>query len=368
MIRQLNIMGTRGVPGAHGGYETFASRFAPYMVERGWRVIVYCQDDDGTLDGTEDDWEGVRRVFFSPRSAGALGTMQFDARCVRDVLRRPGIDLVLGYNTASFNLVQRLRGRRVAMNMDGIEWKRDKWSPMGKAWFFLNELAGSGFSNLLIADHPEIERHLRPRAFGRPIVMIPYGADAIDHADTEPVTELGLEPGRYMVKIARAAPENSILEVIRAFSRRPRGYQLAVLGKFEAGNGYHEACREAAGPEIIFPGTVFEQRRVQALRFHARAYIHGHKVGGTNPSLCEALGAGNAVIANDNRFNRWTAGSEQLFFDNEDACDQAIQRLIDDDACRAALSAAARRRHAEAFTWPGILASYEEAMTELLLH
>ncbi|UUL82178.1 DUF1972 domain-containing protein [Sphingomonas qomolangmaensis] len=365
MTRHLNIMGTRGVPAAHSGYEYFAGHLAPYMVERGWKVTVYCQDDEGE-DGLVDHWRGVERVHFVPRLKGTPGTMEFDWKTVRHVVRSPGVDLVLGYNTAIFNLVQRLYGRKVAMNMDGIEWLREKWSLPAKAWFFVNELAGANLSNLPIADHPEMEKHLRPRTLRRTIAMIPYGADLVTGASTAPVTAMGLTPGKYMVKIARSVPENSILEVIRAFSRRRRDCTLVVLGKYQADNAFHEACRAAASDEVMFPGAIFDPTIVQALRFHARAYLHGHTVGGTNPSLCEALGCGNAVIAHDNRFNRWTAGADQLYFADEDGCAAAIERLLVDDARLEQARAGARIRHAEAFTWPAILRAYEDALTALL--
>lgn len=368
-VKHLNIMGARGVPARHGGYEYFISAFAPYLVGRGWTVNVYCQDDapePGREDGWEDDWKGVRRIHYAPRLNGTAGTMEFDARCVRDVLRRPGIDLVLGYNTAIFNIVQRLAGRRVAMNMDGIEWQRGKWSLAGKVWFYLNELAGGNLANLLIADHPEMERHLRPRTLRRNIATIPYGADAVTDAPVGPLARFGVEPGRYFVKIARTVPENSILEIIRAFSRRPRGAKLVVLGNFLSDDEYHVACRAAASAEVVFPGAVFEHEIVHPLRYHARAYMHGHTVGGTNPSLCEALGAGNAVIAHDNRFNRWVAGPGQLYFADEDACDLAISTLLDSDEHVKSARSAARARHAEAFTWPLVLSAYERALEELL--
>ncbi len=360
----LNVLGTRGVPGAHGGYETFASHLAPYLVERGWQVNVYCQDDDG-IDGFEDQWCGVNRIHFTPSAKGALGTMQFDAKCVRHVVKKPGVDLVLGYNTALFNIVQKLRGRIIAMNMDGIEWRRDKWSWPAKAWFFLNELAGANLSTVLIADHPEMERHLRARTLGADIHMIAYGADSVVDADTAPLQSLGLTPGNYLIKVARVAPENSFLPIIRAFSRRRRGVKLLLLGRFEEGDAYAEACRAAASDEVVFAGAIFDPRVVQSLRFHARAYLHGHTVGGTNPSLCEALGAGNPVIAHDNRFNRWTAGAGQLYFDDEVQCDAAIERIVSDDRLAADAGAAARARHAESFTWPIILRSYETMLTQL---
>jgi len=363
MAKHLNIMGTRGVPANHGGYETFAAHLAPYLLKQGWSVTVYCQADDG-VDGLIDDWNGVERIHFVPRSQGALGTMQFDARTVRHVLKRPGIDLVLGYNTACFNILQRLRGRKVAMNMDGIEWQRAKWSYPAKAWFFLNELVGTNLANVPIADHPEIARHLQSRSL-RSIVTIPYGADAVEDAPVAPLAQFGLEPDRYLIVIGRPVPENSILEVITAFSRRPRGMKLLVLGKF-GDDPYQQACRAAASNEVIFPGAIFNAAVVQPLRFHARAYVHGHTVGGTNPSLCEALGAGNAVIAHDNRFNRWVAGSDQLYFADVMSCEAVIEQALHNDARLAVARAGARARHAEAFTWDRILSDYETLLEGML--
>lgn len=364
MKKHLNIMGTRGVPARHSGYETFAAHLAPYLVERGWGVTVYCQQDEG-VDGAIDAWNGVERVHFVPRTHGTLGTMEFDAKTIRHVLKQPGIDLVLGYNTASFNIVQRLFGRKVAMNMDGIEWQRGKWGIGAKTWFYLNELIGGNIVNIPIADHPEMERHLRPRTFRR-IAMIPYGADAVTSASVAPLARWGLEPDRYLIKIGRSVPENSILEIIRAFSSAPRGIKLVVLGPYRPDNSYHVACRQAASDEVVFPGAIFEDEIVQPLRFHARAYVHGHTVGGTNPSLCEALGAGSAVIAHDNRFNRWVAGQEQFYFSDETSLKAVIDRVIHDDVRVAEARAAARARHAALFTWDRVLADYERTLETLL--
>lgn len=363
-MKALNILGTRGVPGRHGGYETFASKLAPYLVSQGWQVSVYCQLDDPT-PAYEDSWNGVRRVHFPAGLRGAAGTMQFDAKCVRHVLGQPGIDLVLGYNTALFNTVQRMRGRTVAMNMDGIEWKRDKWSLPAKAWFFLNELAGSAVCNMLIADHPEMEKHARARS-RRPIAMIPYGGDVITSAPIDPLPSLGLEPDRYLIVVARPMPENSILEIIRAFSLVKRGMKLAVLGDFKTQEAYQRACIEAASDEVVFTGPIFEADRLQSLRFHARGYVHGHRVGGTNPSLCEALGAGNAVIAHDNRFNRWTAGEGQFFFADEAECAAAMDMLIGGGTIVERARSAARLRHQQDFRWEHVLQQYEALLEGLL--
>jgi len=358
----LNIMGTRGVPAAHGGFETFAERLALYLVRHGYSVTVYCQSDGpADLNGREDYWHGIHRVHFGTRRSGAAGTMEFDLKCVRHVGRQPGVDLVLGYNTAVFNLLQKLKRRKVFMNMDGIEWKRKKWSVPAKLWLLVNEIIGANLCDVPIADHPDIGRHLARRTLRRPVV-IPYGSDVVRRASQLPLRKLGLQPGQYFVSIARIEPENSILEIVQAYLAADTDKKLVVLGQFDPDSAYHRQVRDAGGDQVVFPGAIYDDHRVKSLRFHARAYIHGHQVGGTNPSLVEALGAGNAVIAHDNRFNRWTAGSGQRYFTSPRTCCDHIRELAGDDIALHASRRAARLRHAQDFRWSDVLSRYQNLM------
>ncbi|KAI5912302.1 glycosyltransferase [Azoarcus sp. PA01] len=213
--------------------------------------------------------------------------------------------------------------------------------------------------NHLIADHPEIKRHLSSRVSEGKISVIPYGAERIESADQAPLAALGLEPRRFLTLVARPEPENSILEAVSAFSRRPRGQVLAVLGNYDVSNAYHRAVKAAAGPEVRFVGAIYDKVVLRSLRFHCSAYVHGHQVGGTNPSLVEALGAGNAVIAHDNRFNRWVAGEAGVYFKDADECAALFDRVLDAPGELEAMRAASRVRHQERFTWDRILAEYE---------
>ena len=149
----LRILGIRGVPAAHGGFETFAEYLALYLVKKGWKVTVYCQ-----LDGTgpiyEDDWEGVHRVNIPIDRGGPAGTIQFDWIATRHAQKAGEPCLTLGYNTAIFCTLLRLSGLPNVINMDGIEWQRAKWGTGPKAWFYLNEWAGAWLGNHLVADHP----------------------------------------------------------------------------------------------------------------------------------------------------------------------------------------------------------------------
>lgn len=360
----LYIIGTRGVPAAHGGFETFAHHFAQHMRDKGWAVTVYCQVDDGPAGPVIDEWEGVRRVTFAADS-GAFGTMKFDWACVRHAMKERGVMLVLGYNTATFSALLRLTPNPLLTNMDGIEWKRAKWPWHGRIWLYMNEWIGALTSNKLIADHPEIANHLARRRSRRDIVMIPYGADPITEAPEEPVRALGLNPGRYLISIGRIEPENNILPMIQAFAAKARNLQFVCLGKLEPDkNSYHAEVIKAGENRVLFPGAIYDPAVVKALRFHAAAYCHGHSVGGTNPSLVEALGAGNAVIAHNNQYNRWVTGPEQFHFADAAGFAAILDCVEADPKALAVARVAATQRFNAGLTWPPVLAAYERTCAE----
>lgn len=365
MNKLLRILGTRGVPAAHGGFETFAEYLALYLVGRGWQVTVYCQEQ-GREPLWHDQWQGVDRVHIPVPGAGAASTIRFDWQATRHASRSPGLCLTLGYNTACFSALLRAAGVPNVINMDGIEWQRAKWGAVAKLWFWLNEHAGSWLGDHLVADHPEIATHLARAAARSKITVIPYGAPRLVDLPTAPVRAYGLEPGGYLTLIARPEPENSVLEVVQAYSRQPRGVLLVVLGAYDERTPYHRAVRAAAGPEVRFLGAIYDKPVVQALRRHCLAYVHGHQVGGTNPSLVEALGAGNAVIAHDNRFNRWVAADAGCYFSSADALAGVFTSLLADEAALQRLRAAALRRFEAEFTWPTVLATYEHLLLRFL--
>jgi len=359
--RHLIILGIRGIPAAHGGFETFVERLAPHLRDRNWTVTVYCQGSE-TRRRHEDDWHGIRRVHIPVSTTGALGTIEFDMKAAIDAARRPGLILTLGYNTAFLSSWLAARGRTNVINMDGLEWKRAKYGRCSRAFLWINERLATWSGSKLIADHPVIADHLATRAPRSRIVTIPYGADEVTDADPAALAPFGIEPDRFMTVIARPEPENSVLEIVQAFSRRPSGMKLVVLGNYLRDVSYHAAVLEAAGEDVIFPGAIYEKSVLRALRRHSRAYLHGHQVGGTNPSLVEALGAGNAVIAHDNAFNRWVVGETGLFFRTADECARHIALACSDDAIVERMRMAARARWREAFRWEMILADYERML------
>jgi glycosyltransferase involved in cell wall biosynthesis len=367
-ISHVQILGIRGLPPAHGGFETFVGRLAPFLVQRGHRVTVYCQLEPGEVEGPST-WNGVDLVYI--RSAhGSRGSISFDLRSTWRAARHDGVVLVFGYNTGVFNIILSAFRRRYAVNMDGIEWKRRKWGRLAKAWFWLNERVTIAIAPMLIADHPAIERHLRSAGARRAIEMIPYGGDAVDEAGSprfpDSLSDIDDGGAAYATIIARPEPENSILEMVSAFSRRPRDARLVVLGRYSPDEEYQASVLAAASDEVLFPGPIYERETVAALRARGAFYMYGHTVGGTSPTLVEALAAGTTPLCLDTVYSRWVAGDAGVFFADEDDCDREIERLLsesDDD--RARRRAMSLDRFAQDFTWDTVLGAYQRVVEEL---
>ncbi len=366
MLKKLSITGIRGIPAAHGGFETFVEYLAPYLVENGWQITVYCQEK-GDAEFYIDEWQGITRVHIPVKGTGSLSTVLFDIKSVFHVLKdKKQLNLTLGYNTAFLSIFYRLMGVKNLMNMDGIEWKRQKWSRPIKAFFYINEKLGCWFANHLIADHPAIKKHLCRNVKENKITIASYGAPAVHEADASLLVPYNLLPKEYAIMVGRIEPENSILSIIEAWSAKKRGKKLVVLGGFLKTNAYHLKVRQMASDEVVFLGAIYEQRVVQALRFYARLYIHGHTVGGTNPSLLESLGAANPVLAHNNAFNKWVTHNEQVYFKDTKDCAAKLDEILNDDALLNDMSAASRKHHTECFQWKDILPQHEALLARFL--
>jgi glycosyltransferase involved in cell wall biosynthesis len=311
--KKLVVLGIRGLPAAHGGFETFAEHLCKHLKREGWDVTVYCQEE-GKGKSYHSEWLGINLVHIPVSTTGTLGTVVFDIKSILHSLKTKGIFLTLGYNTAVFNVAHRLAGKVNVINMDGLEWKRDKWNAGAKAWFWLNERIGCLVGSHLIAD-PE--------------------------------------------------PENSILEIVRAFSRSRRNHKLVVLGNYLRSMAYHEEVLAAASEEVIFLGAIYDASIVGALRFFSRFYIHGHRVGGTNPSLVEALGAGCAIIAQDNHFNRWVAGPTAAYFRDESECGDLLDALLPDEDRQISMSEGSHLLFHTRFRWADVLSQYQRLLEQL---
>lgn len=366
-MAHLAILGTRGIPANYGGFETFAERLAHGLVARGHEVTVFCQ---GKTPSTRTMPDGVRLVTLSAGD-GPLGQVIFDVRCSFRV--RKGYDVVymLGYVSGPFVGIPRLFGVPVWLNPDGLEWTRSKWSSFGGVgrWLFrLAEKLAVAAASLVVADSQEIAAyHRRTRLRSTPVTFVPYGADVLDQAvTTDPLNLYGIEANRYYLVVCRIVPENHVLEIVRGFNDSDSQFPLIIVGDTDGDTPYHRRVQAEAedSDRVRLAGTVFDQEALAALRVNAFAYLHGHSVGGTNPSLLEAMGAGNPVLAHDNRFNREVAGDCAVYFSTSGDIPREIEGLEGCVGKRDALAQRAVERVEAAYQWESVIGAYHELLLD----
>lgn len=252
--------------------------------------------------------------------------------------------------------------------MDGIEWRRDKWGLLAKCWFWVNERIGVLVGNHLVADHPEIKNHLSTKIDKDKITMIPYGGDKISSPPAiDLLEEYNLKEENYSIIIARPEPENSIFEIVEAFSRKKRNHKLVVLGKYSPeSNPYHKKILSTASDEVIFTGPIYKKETLYSLRYYSLFYIHGHTVGGTNPSLVEALGAGSAILAHDNVYNRWVAEDGAIYFKSSNDCALIFDENLKKSETIDKLRQNSISRHTDHFQWNHILDKYQSLLLKYI--
>jgi glycosyltransferase involved in cell wall biosynthesis len=267
---------------------------------------------------------------------------------------------MLGYGAAPFCVIPRLWNTEVWINPDGLEWARAKWGGLAKTYFRLMEWSSIYAANRIIADAEAIQTSLSSR-HGRisACTVIPYGCDVIEEPPApELLSEWSIEADGYYLVVCRLEPENHVLEILRAFQQSRSNRKLVVVGNHLAGTGYAARLRSVEDPRIQMIGTVYDQAMLTSLRYYSFAYVHGHSVGGTNPSLLEAMGCGNLIFAHDNSFNRETLGPCGLYFANDleltRVIDRAEQREPELDRLREASKSRARAN----YRWQDIISRY----------
>ncbi|MCK2022838.1 DUF1972 domain-containing protein [Microbacterium sp. kSW2-24] len=361
---RIALIGTRGIPAAYGGFETAVEEVGRRLVERGHRVLVYGRDA-----GTAGDVHlGMRRVTLPAVRQKALETLSHTALSTVHAVTRARPDAAFVFNAANSPFLPLLRARRipVALHMDGLEWRRSKWGPRGKAYYRAAESFGVRQADAIIADAPGIADYY-DHQFGVASELIRYGAPLLDDAPSDGIRELGLEPGGYHLVVARFEPENHVREIVEGYAMSQATKPLVVVGSAPYAAEYTAAIDRiaAADPRIRLLGAVYDQDLLDALYHHASTYLHGHSVGGTNPSLLRAMGAGTAVIAFDVVFNREVLDEQGWYFRTPADVAAAVDAAESDAGAVAAASAAVRRRAADAFSWNDVAATYEDLARRL---
>ncbi|MDX2377454.1 DUF1972 domain-containing protein [Microbacterium sp. LRZ72] len=354
----IAMIGTRGVPAAYGGFETAIEEVGRRLVDRGHSVTVYTRG----AETRQPTYLGMDLVHLPALRQKQLETLSHTGLSAFHAVTHHKPDAAFVFNAANapFLPILRARGIPIALHMDGLEWKRSKWGARGKAYYRWAEEFGVRQADALIADAPGIADYY-DHQFGVPTELIRYGAPILGQMPVEGIRALDLEPRGYHLVVARFEPENHVLEIVEGYRRSNARLPLVVVGSAPYAAEYTQKVREAAGedPRIRFLGGVYDQPLLDALYAHSYTYVHGHSVGGTNPSLLRAMGAGAPVVAYDVTFNREVLNDNGWFFaDPRDVT--ALLTSVEHDRDRAGqVGIANTERASEVFRWDLVADDYE---------
>ncbi len=360
---KIAILGTRGIPAQYGGFETFAEELSSRLESRGIEVTVYCESAE---DDSPHTYRGVKLAHLPSPKLGPFSTILFDLLCLWHARKSYDVVYMLGYGASLFCFIPRLWGTKVWINMDGIEWARAKWGLAAKAYFKIMEAIALRIADRIIADAEGIKQFLLGRhSFKASCNVIPYGAQIVNSAPASVLDEYGLNPYEYYLVVCRLEPENHVLDILQGFVASRSSCRLIVIGNHMANTSYGRKLNLVRDERIRFVGALYDQAKLSGLRYYCRAYIHGHSVGGTNPSLLEALGCGNPVIIHDNAFNREVAGDIGFLFETSSDITKCIEKADSmQSSDRDRLSDAAKKRIREYYTWDRIADQYSTLLHE----
>jgi glycosyltransferase involved in cell wall biosynthesis len=362
---RIALFGARGVPHTYGGAEAFYLEMAPRLVERGHEVIVY--NRSSLFKEKPSHYKGVRLIYLPSIETKNFGTLSHTLFCVFDVLFRK-VDAMLCVNVgnAAHLAIPRLFGKHVSCNVDGLDWKRDKWGPAAKSYFLWTaKIVGKICPKGIITDAYEMHR-IYMDDFHTPSACMAYGANIETSTDPDVVRQYGLESGEYYLIASRMVPENNADLIIDAFNRMKTDKVLAIAGNANYKSDFVEKLKSMAGPRVKFLGHVGSTDHVRELHCNSYAYVHGHMMGGTNPALVKALGYGNMVLALNTLFNEEVVADYGVLFDmNVDDLLEKLQYIEDHPGIAAEYRRRAPQRILEAYTWDHITDQYEEFFLQL---
>ena len=312
---KAGILGSRGIPNHYGGFEQFAGYLATGLTEMGVDVWVY---NSHTHPYKDKKWKSVNLIHcYDPEDKiGTAGQFIFDLNCIMDSRRRNfDVILQLGYTSSSVWHWLLPASPAIITNMDGLEWKRSKYSPQVQKFLQYAEKLAVVHSHQLVADSEAIADYMLEK-YHRSSHFIPYGAEIFTQPDESALQAFGLQKFGYHLLIARMQPDNHVEHIIKGVIQSDSEKPLLVVGN--TGNTYGSRLRQTyAGRKIIFTGGLFDAQILNNLRFFSDLYFHGHSAGGTNPSLLEAMAASALICSHDNPFNKAVLNENAFYFKNE---------------------------------------------------
>jgi glycosyltransferase involved in cell wall biosynthesis len=356
---RIAILGTRGIPAAYGGFETFAEELSGRLVERGHQVVVYCR-----ARASESMYRGVRLQYLPTIRHKYFDTIAHTFLSTLHLLAHR-VDAALYCNAANaiFTCLPRLAGMPAALNVDGIERRRRKWNRAAQTWYLVSERLATLLPNAVVTDARAIQDYYQQR-YGKRTTFIPYGAETGKTGSTAALTALGLSPGRYFLYVSRMEPENRALEVRQAFERVRTPMKLALIGDAPYAQDYIRQVRDTHDARVVIPGAIYGDG-YRELGSHCFAYIHATEVGGTHPALIEAMGRGVLVLYHDNPENREVAGDAGIPF-GDDLAEKLELVLAMPERERDALRQRALERVRRDYSWEAVTSQYEALFKSII--
>jgi len=299
---RIGILGTRGIPNNYGGFEQFAEYLSPGLVQRGHEVYVY---NSSRHPYKEREWNGVQIIHCADpeQKIGTVGQFIYDLNCINDSRKRDfDILLHLGYTSDSIWHWRWPKKSINIMNIDGMEWMRSKYNKPTRRFLKFAESLAAKNAQVLIADSPQMQNHFWVN-HGKKPVYIPYGAEVFTQPNESIPGTYKLSPNQYFLLVARMEPENNIEMILQGWLTSEQAYPLLVIGNIANKFGKYLNA-EFRHRDIQFAGSLYDQYALNNLRYYSTRYFHGHSVGGTNPSLLEAMACRCNIAAHNNVFNK----------------------------------------------------------------
>ena len=349
------------------GFETGFGEIAPRLVSAGHEVTIYCRSSHYAPDQRVASHRGVRmRYVPSPGGKNFSGLIATLFASLHAIVRgRYDVCFFVNVGMGHHAALCRIAGNKVVMNVNGLDWTRAKWGPFARAYFRSAARSAIHFCHRLVTD-AEAMRKFYVDEFGKATTMIAYGADIEASEKPELIAPFGVERDGYYLIASRLIPENHADLIIEGFLKSGTARKLVIAGGANYDSPFHRRLHELADESVLFTGHIHDQKVIKELHCNCFAYIHGHSVGGTNPSLLKAMGYGNCILALDTAFNSEVlAGAGLLFPKDSDALAVIMRRIEEDSGLVASMRREGPRRIAAEYTWDRISAQYDELFRQV---
>lgn len=378
-MKDIFIIGSRGLPAQYGGFETFVEKLVSHKASPAIRYHVACLSDEST--GNHFDYKGADCFTVNPPKLGPARVIAYDMMAINyslKLIKKEGIQSPIFYilgNTIGAFIVYFAKkiqsvGGILLVNPDGLEWKRAKWSKPVQSYLKYSEKEMTKYANLIISDNRGIETYIQNTYPWARTTFIAYGTDLSKTtltAEDAPVRDWyqkwQTQEKYYYLILGRFVPENNYETAIREFMKSSTERDLVIICNHE-GNAYFDELRQITGfdkdKRVKFVGTVYDQDLLKYIRNQAFAYIHGHEVGGTNPGLLEALAQTDLNLIYNVDFNHQVAQETALYWNKEDGNLSKLIDSVDGQVSFEDLGDAAKANMKENYTWEKIVGEYEE--------